>query len=59
MSESCVNNMTIFSVIFFFFFFKFPFFLFCGCAEEGNFVWEVGFKCFPLSVFPAPCHNAS
>ena len=23
------------------------------------FVWEVGFKCFSLSVFPAPCHNAS
>lgn len=29
MSESCVNNMTIFSVFFFISF------LFCGCAEEG------------------------
>lgn len=53
LSESCVNNMTIFSVLFFLCHFCFVVVL------KRVFVWEVGFKCFPLSVFPAPCHNAS
>lgn len=53
MSESCVNNMTIF---FFFFFYV----IFCFVVVlKRVFVREVGFKCFPLSVVPAPCHNAS
>lgn len=49
MSESCVNNMTIFFCNFFFIS------IFCFVVVlKRVFVWEVGFKCFPLSVFPAP-----
>lgn len=46
MSESCVNNMTIFSISFFF--------SFCSVVVlKRVFVWEVGFKkFFPLVCVP-------
>lgn len=44
MSESCVNNMTIFSISFFF--------SFCSVVVlKRVFVWEVGFK----KIFPLVC----
>lgn len=45
MSESCVNNVTIYL-----YFFCSPFILFCGCAEEGICVGG-GF----LNVSPCLC----